>query len=131
MAEILVAPGIESLLVSGISARSSADVWVATKIPNPRPDKLVRVRRAGGPRTSLVIDNPTVLIECWAETEVDAENLASLTAGIVASLDGETIDGHMILHSEILGGPVNDPDPDSATPRYTLTALLRTRADVL
>lgn len=129
MTEVLVAPGIEPLLVAGITARVPEDVWVSTNVPNPRPDKLIRIRRRGGPRTSLVIDNPLVLIEVWAVSDTDAESLANLTAGIIASLDGEIVNSHMILHAEILGGPSNDPDPDSATPRYTLTAELRTRAN--
>lgn len=131
MTEVLIAPDAEAVVIAGLAAGLAArgdTASVSTRIPSPRPGRLVRVRRRGGPRTDLVIDNPLILLECWAPTETDAADLAALVAGLFAALDGQAVAGHTILHAEILGGPSNDPDPDSATPRYTLTGQLRTYA---
>lgn len=129
MAEILIAPDVEAVVIAGLTAGLPDDVTVTTKIPNPRPPKLVRVRRRGGPRADVVLETALVLIECWAPDEESASALARLTAGLVASLAGETVSGHHITHAEILGGPSNDPDPATGTPRYTITGQLVTFAE--
>lgn len=112
---------------AGLTARGDT-TRVSTRIPNPRPARLVRVRRRGGPRTDVVLEIALMLMECWAATEPDAEALANLTAALFASLEGQTVAGAHITHAEILGGPSNDPDPDSESPRYTLTGQLMTIA---
>lgn len=131
VAEIVVAPPLEALLVTGISdalAVIGDTATVATRVANPRPARAVRVRRSGGSRSVRVIDTNLVLIECWDDDGVQAESLAGLISGVITSLDGQMVTGHMILSALILGGPANDPDPDSDTPRYTLTAEVRTKA---
>lgn len=131
MAEVLLAPDVEGVVITGLSAGLTArgdTARVSTKIPNPRPARLVRVRRRGGPRAQVVMETALILLECWDSDEVAAERLAALTAGLFASLEGQTVAGAHITHAEILGGPSNDPDPDSASPRYTLTGQLTTFA---
>lgn len=75
-----------------------------------------------------MVDTATVVVECWDTDGVAAENLGGLLVGLLCAMDGETINGHLVLHAEVLGGPANDPDPDTTTPRYTISALLRLRA---
>lgn len=129
--EIVVAPPLEALLVTGLSdilADRGDLATVATRVANPRPPRAVRIRRAGGPRSRRVIDTNLVLIECWDDDDVQAELLAGLVEGAITSLDGQIISGHMVMGATILGGPVNDPDPDSSSPRYTITAEIITKA---
>ena len=124
MAEVVVARDVEAMVVSGLNAALTArsdTARVSTRIPNPRPSRLVRVRRRGGPLSSVVVDVPLLLIECWDEDEVDAGDLARLVNGLIVALPG-SVDA--IASAEILSGPSNDPDPDSTSPRYTSTAQL-------
>lgn len=128
MADVLLSPDVEAVVITGLSP-GLPDAKVSTKVPNPRPAKLVRVRRRGGPRADVVLETALILIECWATAETDASDLAVLTAGLFAALEGQTVAGHHITHAEILGGPSNDPDPETGTPRYTLTGQIVTFAD--
>jgi hypothetical protein len=130
VAEIVVAPDVEAVVVAGLAA-GLPGVTVATNVPNSRPVKLVRVRRRGGPRRDVVLETPLLLVDCWAAEEVVASDLARLAAGVFASLQGQTVAGSHITHAEILGGPSNDPDPDSASPRYSFTGQLTTFAEVV
>lgn len=65
---------IESALVGYLSG--SLDCRVSADVPNPRPGGLVTVERTGGGKESLVIDRPTVAIQCWGKTRADALALA-------------------------------------------------------
>lgn len=52
------------------------DVPVVTRVPDPRPKKLIVVRRAGGGQENVKIDAPGIAIDMWAPTEQEAEQLA-------------------------------------------------------
>lgn len=125
MAEVLVGQDVEAVVVKALAVEG---LRASTKVPNPRPTTFVRVRVRGGSRADSVLEGSLLLLECWSTKEADAYALARLVAGVVVSLAGQTVDGTSISHAELLGGPSNDPDPDSQTPRYTLTCQIYTFA---
>lgn len=45
-------------------------------VPNPRPETFVTVERTGGGLDSLVIDRPTVAVQSWANTRLEASKLS-------------------------------------------------------
>lgn len=125
MGSVLVAPDLEAV---AITALRDAGLRASTAVPNPRPAAFVRVRARGGVRTDRVLEEGILLVECWAIKEADASDLARLAAGVLAATEGSAVAGVSITSAEILGSIINDPDPDSSTPRYTLSVQLVTFA---
>lgn len=96
------------------------------KVPNPRPDRLVVVRRDGGNVTGL-FDRPRVSFDVWAKTEKDATDLANLVIALalVAPLAGAGVTD--VRH---LSGPNSVPD-ESGQPRRLSLIEATHRAAVL
>lgn len=124
----IIFPDIEQVLTARIRAaltgRTEAhaqNVYVSNSTPNPRRDRMVIVRRDGGPVTATR-DQPRVGINVWATSEQHATALASLVTAILRSLP----DGSPILAVPYISGasPVAD---ESEAPRRYLTAEIHTR----
>lgn len=117
---MLAPPDIEAAVVQLLSPRMDA----ASKIPNPRPAKHVRISSAGGTDRNLVQADPRVLIESWAPTDLEAIDQARLAYGLLSGAQHSFI-GAGVWVSEIdLTVPVNFPDPDTDSPRYQFVAQL-------
>lgn len=130
MTEVIVFPDAEGLIcdwLPGELADRGRTVTVSTKVPNPRPSEFVRVIRAGGPQLNLVQDRPTLIVEAWAATESAAASLAELSRALIKSTAGTVIGGVTVYRVDELGGPNNNPDPDSAQARYTVTLSMLLR----
>lgn len=56
-------------------------VYFDRKVPNPRRDRMVIVRRDGGSVVGL-FDQPRVAFDIWAKSEQDATNLANLIVAL-------------------------------------------------
>ena len=109
---------IEAALVAWLSANTG---WhVSTDVPNPRPNRLATVERTGGGVTSVVVDNPTVAIQCWANTRAEAAEMACIVRDMMPSFAYE---------AGILGVEVNSVAnfPATDSPRYQLVVNIRTR----
>jgi hypothetical protein len=131
MVQVLVAPNAEAFSVGWLRQEltdRSDSAHVGTRIPNPRPGRLVRLRVAGGQRTALVLAGPLVIADCWDPSETAASDLARLVEGLLLAADGETVGGVMCMGVEPVGSPVNLPDPDTSSPRYTVTVRMSFRA---
>lgn len=97
---------------------------VHVNVPRNRPTEFVRAWRTGGGAINRVLDEPIVTMQGWAASDARAEALAAKCRD--ALLNGYT--GMPLVRGvEIISGPYSDPDPDSETPRYTVTARLRVR----
>lgn len=136
MTEIIVFPDVEALLCDWLPAQLAAHravaVPVSTRVPSPRPGEFVRVLRTGGVRGGvLILDNPTVTLEAWAQTETAAEALIQLVRGLVNSLPGQMVDGTTFYRVAEFSGPGNLPDPESAQIRYTYSASILLRGSAL
>ena len=128
----LVFPDIELVLTQRIRAALNArpeayaqNVHVSTSVPNPRKDRMVTVRRDGGPTTAHR-DQPRVGINVWATTEQHATDLSGLVAAILRGLP----DGAPILAVPFISGasPVAD---ESEQPLRYFTAEIHTRGTAL
>jgi len=51
-------------------------VPVSSDVPKKRPGKFVTIERVGGPLSSVVLDNPSIAIQSWAGSRVEASELA-------------------------------------------------------
>ncbi|NIL86516.1 hypothetical protein RhoFasGS6_03920 [Rhodococcus fascians] len=139
MSELIVAPDIEAALVQHLNAqfavRSVGTQFVCeavTEVPDPRPDRLVRVTHAGGPRRNRITDSPVVIFEAWAPTKPAASQLGRLTEALVLATDGTWIGTPpvWIEGAASSGGISYFPDPDTSLPRYQFTLQLFTNCEV-
>lgn len=127
---VIVFPDAEQISIDYLRAELDArlnDTHVGNRIPDPRPAALVQCRRLGGPRRNLVADNPQIGVECWADTEAEAHDLAQLCRGLLLAMPGHTVDGVAVYRVDEFAGPVNLPDPLSTQPRYTFTVQISLR----
>lgn len=104
------------LLALGIS------VPVSTQVPNPRPDEFVRLSRTGGPRRTVISDEPQITVDCYADTETRAYEIA---ASVRAAMNAAPIIRGDTARVVELSGPQNFPDPSApSSARYTQSFLV-------
>lgn len=99
-------------------------VPVATAVPDPRPARFVRLMASGSSRRTIVHRDTRITVEVWnaageAAAALDAEcvYLALEDWELVPDFDGWP------------SGPYPQPDPDTGTPRYVMTCLVRHRLE--
>jgi hypothetical protein len=140
--EVIVFPDATELFADHLRVeldeRGYTDLHVGTRIPNPRPDRFVRVLRTGGTRRNLVVDESQLTIEAWAESEQVAQDMAQLARAIVGAARGDVLDGVPIYRvDDVTGpgalpsGPVYTPDPISQQPRFSFSMLVACRGAVV
>ncbi len=118
-------PAVEAALVAFLGPQI-APVKAAMSVPKERPARFVKITRVGGRRSSLVHDEATVVFECWAESPYEAESLALRVRALVGSLDTPTV-----WYASEVGGPASFPDPETSSPRYQFTALIRSQGEAI
>lgn len=97
---------------------------VSTTVPKPRPARFLRLQSGGSQPRTLVHRDTLLTVECWnaageAAAAADAELVyAALDAwALVPAFDGWR------------SGPYPQPDPDTGTPRYVMTCVVRHRME--
>lgn len=131
MSEILPTPSGVAVTVAYLKAQFASrgeTAKVASKIPSPRPAKFVKVRLMGGTRSDVVRYAPMLVFECWANDDITAENLGILTEALVNSMPDLLPACTSVIE---VGGLVDQPDPDSQSPRYVFTKQIYLRAATL
>lgn len=93
-------------------------------VPDPRPVRFVRLMDSGSERHTIVHRDSRITVEAWnadgeAAAKQDAEALyvALDEWELVPDFDGWP------------SGPYAQPDPDTGTPRYVMTCLIRHRME--
>lgn len=124
MSEVIVFPSAEKILVAELKARLALPV--VTKVPNPRPPTFVRLKKVGGTRRDVVTDSPMVVVECWAPTSTEADDLSQLVRAHIFALAPDTV-----RKVREVAGPQDFPDPLSENPRYQFTVQIFTRGAAL
>lgn len=118
---LVIFPDVEltvtTYLRAALLARGEAyttGVKVGVNVPNPRPVRLVTIRRDGGPRLDVARESARVGVNVWAATDQDCADLARLVRALLWSAPN----GAPICKVTELSGP--SPIPDDA-PRLYLT----------
>lgn len=119
MAEVIVNRDAEGLAVaflrSQFTSRAMNDADARTKFP-PSPKRLfVRVSRIGGDVANIVYDQPSLLFECYGDSETNAERFGALVRALIlawARISDE------VTRVQSAGGLASLPDPDTNKPRY-------------
>lgn len=99
-------------------------VPVVEKLPAKRPDRLVRLIRTDTRPLTLVTDEAQLTIECWAPTKAAAWDLGARVYAAMCAMDTDTT---WVPRGQRgwVGGPAYLEDPLTATPRYVMTARVR------
>lgn len=66
------------------------NVYVSNAIPATRRDRMVVVRRDGGPARGL-FDHPRLSVQVWAKSDQDATDLARLVSALMRLLPGDGV----------------------------------------
>ncbi|GAA5102672.1 hypothetical protein [Nocardia iowensis] len=140
MTERIVFPDIEKTLVDYLTAQLTAasdTAKVVTRIPEPRPSRMVRVTRndrklrqdvedrEGRRGPNLILDRPRVVLEC-----TDDSGTAASLAGLVRAILSAAAPGYLgSVWCEYIEdvGLENDTDPATAAPRQVIVADLIVR----
>lgn len=133
MAELVVYPDVESLLVWYLGAEFGLRgemARVGTKVPNPRPNRFVRITAAGGGERAIVLSSRTVIFECWDTDDPAASALAELSYAIMRAAQWDAA-VPTIRNVATVGAPASFPDPDTGTSRYQFTLSVDLRGHVV
>jgi hypothetical protein len=112
-------------LRDALAARPEAyasGVVVSITVPNPRAERMVIVRRAGGPRLDWARERARVVFNVWAGTEQDLHDLARLARALVIDL----VDGDPFTDARESAGPSRIYD-DSDQPLIAFTVDITVR----
>jgi len=101
------------------------------KVPNPRPDEFYRVQRVGGTSREMVMDDATVVVEAWAPTEAEADDLAQLARAHLLAIHNDYIGSTLLYRCVDVAAPGLLPDPVSGSPRSTATYQVTARGAAL
>ena len=100
----------------------------APPVPKDLSAGRVQVTRTGGERHAMVIDDHRVDLDCWAESDAAAMELADLLTDAVYALEGTDLLGVPCYSSAVTTLPYGNPDPRHPTLcRATLKARVTTR----
>lgn len=81
---------VEAFLVSYLSG-SLLDVEVRTRVPDPRPERLVVVQRGGGHRLDHLRDRPGVHLLVYGGSEWETSELASDVGDLMDALNRSNV----------------------------------------
>lgn len=95
-----------------------------TSIPRTLPDRFIRVNRLGGEYLNPFTESVNIFVEVWDKNKVDAERVAQQCRSLVFGIRGYSLAGHKVHNVEGDGGINDEPDPPTATPRFTFAATL-------
>lgn len=123
MIQTLTFPDIEDLLCTFLTG--ALGVPVGTRASSA--SSFVRVLRTGGPPATRVSDSPQVTVEAYHSRESGAVQLLERARRAITDLPGLELSGFRVKSVDIIGGPVNLPDPSTSLFRYTFTAVVQIR----
>lgn len=104
------------------------DVQFVSKVPNPRPDEFVLLRRVGGPTRNMVTDEPTLAVEAWSTDKTLSQALLQRVRAAIHEAPTASLSPPIYLVTEF-AGPADLPDPDSNHARHTMTVAVAMRGD--
>ncbi|AUG87276.1 tail terminator [Streptomyces phage Rowa] len=116
----------DAVLVAIQYLRPNITAAVYSRVPNPRPAEFVRIQRLGGTRRSLILDRPRIDVECWSDSEENAEALCSKVRAYVLAMAGKRGQTTVYDVAEV-SGPMWLPDSESGQPRYSFAVEFSTR----
>jgi hypothetical protein len=105
---------ITAALIEFLNQRIEGVISYA-EVPSPRPDELITVERVGGGSDNIVIDRPSVAIQCWSTSAAEAASLAYKVDDVLRNL----IEHPRVFYCKRTN-LYNYPDLNGKQPRYQL-----------
>lgn len=121
--EALTFPDGKALIVSWLADLTG--IPVASRVPDPRPERFIRVQDASSQRVDRHIREVSFTLDFWAESTVNAERIGAVVLAFFEVLD--EVNGTPIYRPRDWGPPVELPD-ESGQPRYTATISFRLKS---
>lgn len=121
-------PDANALLIAYL-ATVAAPVPVVSRVPDPRPSRLIQVRRVGGAALVPVRDSARLDVICWDPNDAAAMALATAVRTAVWALSGTSLLGPMCYRVQEFLAPRLDDDPVTNSPRAWATYALDIRAN--
>ena len=121
-----------ALVTSFLNAKFSERVppvgHVGANFPSdPLPDRFIVLRRTGGLRHHLVLEDGVIFVEVYGASEWDTDELTREVAALLTSMDGATVDGVFITGASLVGGITDFFDDTRERSRHQFTFQLTTR----
>lgn len=92
----------------------AANVYVSNRVPTQRRDRMVLVRRDGGPRLDQTREAARLAVRVWDTNEQDCNDLARLVRALLWAAPN----GDPVLRVRDLSGPSSVPDESKVHQRY-------------
>lgn len=111
-----------SYLQASLDARTEPytdAVTVSTNYTGATAVRQVVLDRDGGPRINQVLERPRLRVRCWAATDSDATDLASMVMALLQAWPN----GDPVVASRQLSGPSAVEEPNGRKLRYSLVEL--------
>lgn len=128
---VIVFPDSVELVLTQLAAQLPTalgrSVPTGNRVPSPRPDEFVRVRRMGGTKKTYVSEEAYLEIEAWSTSVSAAEDIAQATRAVVFDMKGQTYNGIPVYEVNDAGGPAEVADPLSDQPRHTFSIAIHVR----
>lgn len=121
-------PDVNALLIGYLTGVVDPDP-VVSRIPDPRPVRVVQVRRVGGSGLLPVRDSARLDVLCWDADDRSAMDLALTVRAAVWALWGTTLLGPVCYRVQEFLAPRLDDDPVTNSPRAWATYALDVRAN--
>lgn len=100
----------------------AAGVFVGNAVPATRRDRMVVLRRDGGPRVSAVTDVARLAVRVWGKSEQEATDLARLVRALLH--DATSDDDGPVLRVNDQSGPSPVADESGQPLRFMVAELL-------
>ncbi|WP_280331484.1 hypothetical protein [Nocardia wallacei] len=133
MTEAVQPPDAEAVVIAYLKTQFTSrgeTATVAGKVPQVRPDRMVRVSLVNTRQQTPGHFYASVLVECWDVTNPAASALARKAYAILCAIEGDDTVSDWVPDVVTVGGPANFPDPDVG-PRYQFTLDLLMSGDVI
>ena len=130
MAEVIVSPDVEALVVAFLKSEYAArDILaqVGTKVRSGWT-AYTRVSRIGGGMRDIAYDSPRMLFECYADDTVTASDLARVTRALILAWSRIA---DTVTRVQDGGDTSFLPDPDTNKPRYQFVAQLDVKGSAI
>jgi hypothetical protein len=130
--DVVVFPHASAAILAHLA--EALDVPTDDSVPldrKPGDGPLIIAIRVGGIATDIVLDQATVVVEYWHDTEDEAHDLAQLGRAYLLAMWNTVVDGTLIYRVIEAGGPASLPDPLQRSPRYTATYTVHVRGSAL
>lgn len=125
--ETILFPDVVAGVLSHIRTQIPG-TFTAAVIPKQRQSSMVIAYRTGGDST-LVVDLAQITVDSWADTGIDAHDLAQLVRAHIHALRGTTVAGVQFYGVNEISGPAWLPDSTSGQPRYRQTFQIGARGN--